>query len=67
MKGLGFQDKFAPWTKVSIHFLEKALYTSVPPVEMDPLGKTESQDDIKLRGLSFNTGIICWNIVTLAK
>jgi hypothetical protein len=32
---------------------------------VDPLGKAESQYHIKLGRLSFDTGIICWNIVLL--
>ncbi len=46
LEGLGLQDEHPPRAKVVVDLPEESLDPGVSPVEVDPLGETEAQDDI---------------------
>jgi len=45
---LRLQNEHSPWTKISKDALKKSFHSRIPEIQMDPLGDTETQDDIKL-------------------
>lgn len=50
--GLGLEDEEATGPKVAICSVEEASKSDVTPVQVDPLGHTETQNHIKLLTLS---------------
>jgi len=49
-----------------VDLLEEPFNPHIPPVQMDPLAKTQGQYHIKLWALTFSASIILRNVVTLA-
>ena len=59
------QDEPPSRAEVVVHFLEKSLDSSIPPVEVNPLAEAQSQDDIILWELTLCCGGAVWDVITL--
>lgn len=65
--GLRLQDEHASRTQVSEHSVEEALQATVSPVQVDPLGNAEAQDDVILWPLGQQQNITLQDIVPLRR
>ena len=64
---LGFQDQSASRSQVAIDLTEEVANTIITPVEMNPLGKGETEDDIILRLYCFQLNFVTRYVVPLRK
>lgn len=65
-EGLRLQDKHSSRPKVAVDLPEQSLQPVIPPVQVDPLGKAEAQDDIILRS-NRGESVVCFRKVVSLK
>lgn len=52
---------------MSVDSLEEPLQATVPPVEVNPFGNAETQDDVVLRALSHKETVVLQYIIGLER
>ncbi len=62
---LRLNNEHASGSKVKVHLTEESLNSLISPVEMNPFGQTQRQNDIILGLLVIQSRVTGGNIVTL--